>query len=442
MACVVMTHTKPDHEYVPMAEVTGVQKEEIGQVIPALEARTAVIGSAIGQIATTRQAVVERKLKAEADIRANFNSLHDILRDREKEAINLVAALTMEKQKILGSQAEALSTTRSSMIGCAEQIQHTLDNCTTPEILVSRPVLLQRSSALLQQECVLLPEATADLWVDTDTERVHAAIGTFCNAFVPNASSEHCTADGSGLEGTQMVGQASEFVVDLRDSQGEPARIVDEGGEAGAVMAALIQIVAVEAVVVSAAAVANEDAEAAAAGAGAGAPPPLPPSSLPSPPAMQLIPRSIGGGLQCRYTPTFEGVMRINVKVFGQDVPGSPFQVQVDDGVTFLGWATWQQDADKQRHDGQNRAMDAACAAKYPGSRAATYDEVISGSIKGVPANNSSGDWLVTKHDTREQQNPNGPSFTRRLWTKGTPLTAAPTNTGSGPSNRRAMAVR
>jgi hypothetical protein len=337
--CVVMTHTKPDHDYVPLADITSMQKEELGQVIPALEARTKVLDSAIGQIAIARQAVVARKSKAEADIRSNFNALHDLLRDREKEAVNLVAALAMEKQKVLGSQAEALGTIKSGVIGCTEHIQHTLDTCADSEILVSRPVLLQRSSALLQQECVLLPEATADLWVNTDTRAVHAAIGMFCDAFVPNASSEHSTAGGSGLDGAQK-GEVSEFAVDLRDSEGEHACIANTG-EPEAVMAVIAQIVAVEAVVVSATAVADADAEATAgagAGAGAGAPPPPPPPrQLPAAPAIQLLPSDDGVGLRCSYTPTFEGTMRVSVKVLGQHVPGSPFQVEV---VQMIDWAT------------------------------------------------------------------------------------------------------
>ena len=45
----------------------------------------------------------------------------------------------------------------------------------------------------------------------------------------------------------------------------------------------------------------------------------------------------------------------------------------------------------------QDATMDSACAASYAGSRAATVEEIATGSISGLPATNGSGQWLVPK---------------------------------------------
>lgn len=63
---------------------------------------------------------------------------------------------------------------------------------------------------------------------------------------------------------------------------------------------------------------------------------------------------------------------------------------------TFIGYATWTQDAYRQSDAEQDALMDTACAASYPGTSAATIDEIVSG-ITDMPISNDSGRWLLGK---------------------------------------------
>jgi hypothetical protein len=340
MACVMMDHTKPEHDYIPIAGVAPAQKEEIGLAVPKLDARAAALVSALGQIATTRQEILHGKAKAEREIRGRFNAIHDKLRDQEKEALNLVAAVVLDKQKRLGSQAEALACAKLSFTSCSKHIQGVLKTGADPEILLRRPVLLERSKALFQQEHTLLPEASADMWVDTNDQPLLEAIGRFCQTYVPNVSVAQCLAHGSGLEGPQVLGQAVEFVVELNTIDSKPASIGKGGNGAETMAAAVGQIVTIAAEVVEGEGGAEEEKEeeevggdagagvvaGGAGGAGGAMKPPLPP-----PPAIAVTSANIDDGeckYRCCYTPTVEGRLRINVRVMGHHVPGSPFSVR------------------------------------------------------------------------------------------------------------------
>ncbi len=61
----------------------------------------------------------------------------------------------------------------------------------------------------------------------------------------------------------------------------------------------------------------------------------------------------------------------------------------------FVGWARWEQNVSEQSDAEQDELMDRACREAYQGSRAATSEELVDHCIPGLPAENSSGDWLT-----------------------------------------------
>jgi cysteine-rich repeat protein len=54
----------------------------------------------------------------------------------------------------------------------------------------------------------------------------------------------------------------------------------------------------------------------------------------------------------------------------------------------FRGFTSWNQEATTQSDALQDAIMDSVCAAGFPGSRAASMDELLSGSVQGLPATN------------------------------------------------------
>ena len=75
MACALMEHK--EHNYVEMEGAVTEQKVEIEQMIPKLGACAADFVSALGKIASIRQAIILGKSKADSEIKRSFNALHD-----------------------------------------------------------------------------------------------------------------------------------------------------------------------------------------------------------------------------------------------------------------------------------------------------------------------------------------------------------------------------
>jgi hypothetical protein len=61
----------------------------------------------------------------------------------------------------------------------------------------------------------------------------------------------------------------------------------------------------------------------------------------------------------------------------------------------FRGFATWTQAASTQSDAAQDAAMNAACSTAFPGSRAATIEELASSAISGRPATNTTPRYLL-----------------------------------------------
>jgi hypothetical protein len=107
------------------------------------------------------------------------------------------------------------------------------------------------------------------------------------------------------------VGGPSEFVVTLRDGEGGLTKCVDD-------MAGVITAEA-KMVELEDAKIGDDDGAGAGAGAGAGGAGAV----AVMVPVMVAVP-----AVNCTYTATHAGKLSIRVKVFGQHVPGSPFEVQ------------------------------------------------------------------------------------------------------------------
>lgn len=69
----------------------------------------------------------------------------------------------------------------------------------------------------------------------------------------------------------------------------------------------------------------------------------------------------------------------------------------VKDVNNFKGYATWSQNVSGQSDAAQDQLMDSVCSSKYPGSQAATIEQIYKGQINGLPGSNSSGDHLLGK---------------------------------------------
>jgi hypothetical protein len=65
--------------------------------------------------------------------------------------------------------------------------------------------------------------------------------------------------------------------------------------------------------------------------------------------------------------------------------------------LTFVGYINWTQSCQTQTDAAQDALMDSTCNSSFPGSRAATIDEIVGRSIASMPATNGATSWLIPK---------------------------------------------
>ena len=85
-------------------------------MLAEVDKRAEALPEALAKINMRQEEVVNQKAAAAAKINATFNQMFDQMRDRQKEALNFVEALVLEKQKQLGAQAEAIGTFQQSIV--------------------------------------------------------------------------------------------------------------------------------------------------------------------------------------------------------------------------------------------------------------------------------------------------------------------------------------
>jgi hypothetical protein len=220
MSCTVVDHSKPEHDFTFIAQVAPQEKEIICKLLSEARQRAEGVDAAIVVIQQTKQQMLDRKVSAEAEIKRAFERMYDELRDREKQTRNMVAAQCLSSEKILTSQAEALTTFRSCLASSIDFVARTLDQGSDAQVLLSKPVLLRRLGELQQQETVLMPAATADLFVNTDPSSMRASLESFCESAVPNAPPER--PGGTYGHPTRCISKAIDLDErqDSRDPQG------------------------------------------------------------------------------------------------------------------------------------------------------------------------------------------------------------------------------
>jgi hypothetical protein len=312
-------------------------------MLAEVDKRAESLSAALAKISICQEEVASQKIAAAAKINATFNQMFDQMRDRQKEALNFVEALVLEKQKQLGAQAEAIDTFQQSIASSTSYVRRTLDSGSDAEVMLSKPILVQRLQDLTRQECALEPAASSDLHVNNDTQALLSAISSFCVTHTANAKAECCTAEGAGLCEIQLVGEPSEFVVTLRDGEGELTKCVGD----------MARVITVEATMVELedAKIGNDDGAGGGDGAGACA-------------SAVVVPVAVAAGavpaMTCTYTATHAGKLGIGVKVYGQHLPGSPFEVQTTMEPPFpYGFTNVNQDIVATSEKGNRRCTQA-----------------------------------------------------------------------------------
>jgi hypothetical protein len=361
MACTVNSHPRPGHDFTFAADVAAEQRAEISALAATVHNRGLAIKAAATAANAMRRRVAVRAHEARSAVHEAFEIARDALVLHEGDAARRIDTLAAQKDKELTMQHETLGLMAVSVESAVEFVQTTLEHGSDSEVLASKAVLVRRLEALERQQLTLVPTATDSIRTEVMVDVLDLALEQFCTVHdtSPDPGPGKCAASGPGLGSnghSVKAGTPQRFSILLRDKEGYP--ITEQCTDLTNKVAVTVQADGV-----------YLDHH------------------------LTAVDPSI---LCCEYTPQTPVVHAIHVAVLGTPIPDSPFLVAVGSHwPTFVGWASWDQDAKQQGADGQDRAMDAAAATVFPGSRAATGLEHAEKLIAGMPKVNLSGNYLI-----------------------------------------------
>lgn len=251
-------------------------------------------------------------------------------------------------------QCDLLRTFQACVLSAVDRAVTAIQSAGDVQLLVFKSDIATTLVAMESQPPILEPQGDAELEFAVDGKRLLGELAEAGNVTDKPTCANTTSASGSGME-KAYPGKEASFIITARDRQGNPRAVGSDP------------------FVVELHTDKGEKVE------------------------VKLADRR-NGTYSATYTPPMDikGELQLSVLLRGSHIQGSPYRVQTFSVVYYIGAAKWVQD--RQPYHEQWRLMDEACAAlpgAPPGSRAATYQEYVEGSIKGLPKVAGDSQYIV-----------------------------------------------
>ena len=297
MACAVMSHKAPEHEYEPLVGQAACRKADLWTLMAKVDLRRAAVDAAADTVTSMKSQVHQRELEAIDSTRNIFDRLRAKIDECEQQALLQTSAVCGAKHSKLESQLAELTLFGRDMDNSCDYVRDAVQQGSDAHLILSGSVLVGRLEELLKQECVLTPETTEQMSLNLELSPVLAEL---CKLAIPSELAldlAQCTC--TQLDETPAVGVLTEFSVVLQDSSGRNIVLPSSGG-VGSVLRVQVNV-----------ANPNDQVEAAVS-------------------VQATILQQEDGSFRCTYTPASATELQVCVLACGQHVGGSPFSVQAE----------------------------------------------------------------------------------------------------------------
>ena len=251
--------------------------------------------------ATREVEKVEREVSKQHEVvtdtvEQSFKQLHEILCMREKQLLDRASELKLEKLDILGAQKKVLALATKDIKSLVEFVEHTTENATDEEFMsLQQKIQIQIQEQCQQFECIdLAPVDAANVDVRIAcAEDIVDLCQRNADVIVLPADPTKCTAEGPGTKVAE-VAKSAQFTVHTMHQNGQ---LCVEKQVVEAELKSVVNDSVIYAKVIS----------------------------------------KVRGNYKVSYTPEIRGRHSLIVKVNGEQIAGSPFQVFAKIEPTQLG---------------------------------------------------------------------------------------------------------
>ena len=215
--CIVKTHR--DHQYDLVSEAFPKHRDTIASHLEPVSQQLNTVNKAIQDLGAVHAQIMDQRLAIEADIQRKTRQLHEVLEVRKTVLIGQLDQMTQQKLKTLSIQRDELELIQTQLRSCLEFVGDSLKTGSEGEILaIEKPVVQQ-----VKKMCAefnpnnLPPQEHADMALAASSELLPACqqFGQIYSAVRP----EMCYATDKGLE-VATVGEQCTVTVHAIDAQG------------------------------------------------------------------------------------------------------------------------------------------------------------------------------------------------------------------------------
>ena len=297
--CALKKGKHHSHDYEELDEAFEKYKEEITRSLEPMEKRLVTINKALAQCDSHCVEVSDQRAAVEADIHKTISRLqkvvHEALEVRKTELIGHLHQMTQEKLKSLAVQRDQIETTQAQLGSCIDFIKESFKTTSSQgEVLRMKTIITQRAKELttiLQPVTRLKDDIVFSSSGVEDIPAQCRNCGQVSMPGLPDPSQCYTTRNGVQIA---AVGEKSTVTLQAIDCEGKP-------------LTDLIKSLESELV-----------------------------SSITGARVNCTVERTEQSQYNISYQPTIKGRHQLHVKVEGQHVKGSPFNVAVKSPVVDL----------------------------------------------------------------------------------------------------------
>ena len=138
LKCALRGNMHSEHDYQELDVALKKYKEEIASSLDPMERQLATVDNALVQLDTRCEEITDQQAAILNDIHHSFQCLHDILSSRSKEIIGQLDQITQEKLNSLAAQRREMETAQTHLIASITAMKNAIASEDPREALINR----------------------------------------------------------------------------------------------------------------------------------------------------------------------------------------------------------------------------------------------------------------------------------------------------------------
>ena len=294
LQCTITEHH--GHNYNLVKDVFQKHKLEIVASLAPAKEQLATISKASERVNSRKRQVLDQQATLEANIHQDSRQLIDAISARTQELVSKLQHITEGKLRCLDSQMEQLEVMKTQLSTYLDMVEETLATGVQGKVVSMKTAITRQVNELTTslQTDTLEPITPADMEYSTADKAVEVCRNYGAVGALGSPDPSMCRATGKGLE-VPTVGETSSAILHAINFKGQPCE--------GPILSSECELV----------------------------------SDITGSRARGSVERRGQSQYEINYQPTIKGSHQLHVKVEGQHIRGSPFDVTVKLSVEKLG---------------------------------------------------------------------------------------------------------